>query len=439
MRQLLAICPRSAGVPSWAALFIGGLHPALALVPIVAVSCRTARATPGCSSTRPRTRRHAEPVRARWQGPVQGILLLFALVNAGVRIQEIGTGTWAVFGAIPAGKPIGIAARCGSPSRGAEAARKRPRPRRGRHRLRRGDRIHGCACSSRPRRFRPDRCSTKTKLGALLSVASAAVAVGVARAAAGGPVQGFAGVTSLTMNTFSPGLISPSSRRAISSIARGILASVAAPLRAVARFPRARRAIVAASASYSRRARMRREQAAIADELVHDDDRSDEQRAANDDPAGCAPDLARAARVAESGRLDVVASAREKTVQQLKAKYKAKSAYGRARMTTHARSFSRQSPTTRGGRARAPLVDERLAACVNVDRPDDVDLPLERRGRTARPSARLVIKTTRDRLEALEQRIMRAAPVRAAGVSRRRSRRRARPISAWSWRWSTAS
>src|SRR5581483_8995507 len=43
-----------------------------------------------------------------WKLPVQGILFLFGLVNAGVRLGTIEGGTWAVLVAILAGKPLGI-------------------------------------------------------------------------------------------------------------------------------------------------------------------------------------------------------------------------------------------------------------------------------------------------------------------------------------------
>ena len=44
-----------------------------------------------------------------WKLPVQAVLFLFGLVNAGVQVSAHGTATWAVLVAIIAGKPIGIA------------------------------------------------------------------------------------------------------------------------------------------------------------------------------------------------------------------------------------------------------------------------------------------------------------------------------------------
>jgi len=43
-----------------------------------------------------------------WRVPVQFILLFFGLVNAGVQVSSVGTGTWIVFLALLLGKPIGI-------------------------------------------------------------------------------------------------------------------------------------------------------------------------------------------------------------------------------------------------------------------------------------------------------------------------------------------
>jgi NhaA family Na+:H+ antiporter len=45
-----------------------------------------------------------------WKVPVQFILLLFGLVNAGVSFGSIGQGTWAVLLSLLVGKPAGILA-----------------------------------------------------------------------------------------------------------------------------------------------------------------------------------------------------------------------------------------------------------------------------------------------------------------------------------------
>ena len=61
------------------------------------------RAPPGANDTLSRFERW-------WKLPVQGVLFLFGLTNAGVEITAHGTATWAVLVAIVAGKPIGIVA-----------------------------------------------------------------------------------------------------------------------------------------------------------------------------------------------------------------------------------------------------------------------------------------------------------------------------------------
>jgi NhaA family Na+:H+ antiporter len=43
-----------------------------------------------------------------WQLPVEGVLFLFALTNAGVQLGSTGIGTWVVLAAILVGKPLGI-------------------------------------------------------------------------------------------------------------------------------------------------------------------------------------------------------------------------------------------------------------------------------------------------------------------------------------------
>ena len=82
------------GTLSWVALYWGGLHPALALVPIVPFLPHAAR-DPGLFVAAPAGSRDALSRFEHWfTYPVQGVLFLFGLVNAGVPLH--------------AGKPIGI-------------------------------------------------------------------------------------------------------------------------------------------------------------------------------------------------------------------------------------------------------------------------------------------------------------------------------------------
>ena len=96
------------GVVSWFGFYVGGLHPALALVPILPFMPRAHR-DPGL---------FVEPARALhdplnefehwWSTPVEFVLFFFALTNAGVPLAGAGITTWIVLAALLVGKPGGI-------------------------------------------------------------------------------------------------------------------------------------------------------------------------------------------------------------------------------------------------------------------------------------------------------------------------------------------
>jgi NhaA family Na+:H+ antiporter len=93
---------------SWTGLFLGGFHPALALVLILPFMPHETRdlglfnpAEHGLPDTMNRFEHW-------WRVPVQVILLLFGLANAGVAISSVGQGTWIVFSSLVIGKPVGI-------------------------------------------------------------------------------------------------------------------------------------------------------------------------------------------------------------------------------------------------------------------------------------------------------------------------------------------
>jgi NhaA family Na+:H+ antiporter len=96
------------GALSWLALYFGGIHPALALVPIVPFMPHP--------KSRPRLFRDRPVLSVTtmhefeqwWRVPVQFILLLFGLVNAGVPFGSVGVVTWVIAFSLIAGKPIGI-------------------------------------------------------------------------------------------------------------------------------------------------------------------------------------------------------------------------------------------------------------------------------------------------------------------------------------------
>ncbi len=108
-RRVLSFWPYVvfAGSGSWLALYLGGLHPALALVPIV----------PFLPHEGVYHELFDDPVQGGdtlsrfagwWHIPVQVILLLFGLANAGVAFSGVGPATWLVAGALVVGKPAGI-------------------------------------------------------------------------------------------------------------------------------------------------------------------------------------------------------------------------------------------------------------------------------------------------------------------------------------------
>jgi NhaA family Na+:H+ antiporter len=93
---------------SWLGLLRGGLHPALALVPIVGLMPYVSRDVRDHSA---RASQHSDTLgdfERWWKLPVEAVLLLFGLVNAGVSFRAVGVGTWLVVSAIVLGKPIGI-------------------------------------------------------------------------------------------------------------------------------------------------------------------------------------------------------------------------------------------------------------------------------------------------------------------------------------------
>ncbi|MCA1559424.1 MAG: Na+/H+ antiporter NhaA [Acidobacteria bacterium] len=97
-----------AGGCSWMALHLGGLHPALALVPIMPFMPHERR---DLGIFDPREERLPDTMNRFdrwWKTPVQFILFFFGLANAGVPLSSVGTATWTVLSALVIGKPIGI-------------------------------------------------------------------------------------------------------------------------------------------------------------------------------------------------------------------------------------------------------------------------------------------------------------------------------------------
>ena len=169
------------GVISWWGFYLGGLHPALALVPVLPFLPHAKR-DPGLflDGAQP----HDDPLTQFehwWKLPVEFILFFFALTNAGVPVTSIGVVTWIVLGSLLAGKPMGIAMATWLAER---AGLERPA---GLHWSDLG--IVGLmagigftvALFFTTASFPPGVTLDQAKLGALLSVSAGAIAVAAAR------------------------------------------------------------------------------------------------------------------------------------------------------------------------------------------------------------------------------------------------------------------
>jgi Na+:H+ antiporter, NhaA family len=96
------------GSLSWAGLYWGGFHPALALVPIVPFMPHAPHDL-GLFDPREGLRADTLDRFEHWFAPpVQFVLLLFGFANAGVAFGQVGHGTYYVLAALLLGKPIGI-------------------------------------------------------------------------------------------------------------------------------------------------------------------------------------------------------------------------------------------------------------------------------------------------------------------------------------------
>jgi len=96
------------GVLSWIGLHSGGIHPALAMVPIVPFM---PHATSdlwvfGRGPVRGLTTLH--DFEHWWRIPVQFVLFAFGLANAGVPLTSVGSASWIIAASLIIGKPIGV-------------------------------------------------------------------------------------------------------------------------------------------------------------------------------------------------------------------------------------------------------------------------------------------------------------------------------------------
>lgn len=96
------------GAASWYGFQEAGIHPALGLLPIVATIPHADRDfgfLAEADGQQPDLLNHIEHLI---KAPVQVVLFLFGLVNAGVEFSAIGSPTWLVLAGLMIGKPLGI-------------------------------------------------------------------------------------------------------------------------------------------------------------------------------------------------------------------------------------------------------------------------------------------------------------------------------------------
>jgi NhaA family Na+:H+ antiporter len=98
------------GSLSWCGLFLSGVHPALALVPLMPFIPHATRDAAFFIDPPPQARDALSRFERWWVLPVQGVLFLFGLVNAGVPLHGLDAGLWAVPVATLVGRPIGVLA-----------------------------------------------------------------------------------------------------------------------------------------------------------------------------------------------------------------------------------------------------------------------------------------------------------------------------------------
>jgi NhaA family Na+:H+ antiporter len=97
-----------AGGLSWIAFFESGLHPALALVPIMPFLPHAKRDPGFFVDARPDAKDTLSQFEVWWRYPAQIALFFFGLVNAGIPVRALELGTWGLPIAVIVGKPLGV-------------------------------------------------------------------------------------------------------------------------------------------------------------------------------------------------------------------------------------------------------------------------------------------------------------------------------------------
>ncbi|OUT58784.1 MAG: hypothetical protein CBB71_11935 [Rhodopirellula sp. TMED11] len=96
------------GVMSWFSFYNAHVHAALGLVPIIPFLPHAHTDLGVFASGEARRTDTLNEFEHFWKTPVECILGLFGLVNAGVILSSLGNGTWLVLAGLLIGKPLGI-------------------------------------------------------------------------------------------------------------------------------------------------------------------------------------------------------------------------------------------------------------------------------------------------------------------------------------------
>lgn len=97
------------GALSWLSFHYAGIHAALGLVPIIPAFPHATH-DPGLFEDDAQDTDTLSEFARWWKNPVELILGLFGLVNAGVVLSNTGSATWLVVSGLLIGKPLGITA-----------------------------------------------------------------------------------------------------------------------------------------------------------------------------------------------------------------------------------------------------------------------------------------------------------------------------------------
>jgi NhaA family Na+:H+ antiporter len=109
VRKRLSFWPYAvAGCISWFGFQEAGIHPALGLLPIVPTIPHAERAFGIFAEAESLLTDLLNWIEHHLKVPVEIILFLFGLANAGVALSAVGAPTWAVLGGLVIGKPLGI-------------------------------------------------------------------------------------------------------------------------------------------------------------------------------------------------------------------------------------------------------------------------------------------------------------------------------------------